>query len=177
VTDATHAPVGFVGLGNMGWPMARNLAQAGVRVIVHDLDGERVERFVAEFGGSAASAAGDFAPAGVVVTMLPDGKAVAAAMTEWDGGIAASLAPGAVVVDMSSSNPLDTTALGPRLADHGVDLVDAPVSGGIRGADAGTLTIMVGGDEEGARSSAPSRCSQRSADASCARVRSGPVTR
>ena len=80
--------------------------------------------------------------------MLPDGRAVADAMCERDGGIAAALPAGAVVVDMSSSNPLDTRALGPRLAEHGVALVDAPVSGGIRGADAGTLTIMIGGDDE-----------------------------
>jgi 3-hydroxyisobutyrate dehydrogenase len=80
--------------------------------------------------------------------MLPDGRAVAAATTEWRGGIAAALAPGAVVVDMSSSSPLDTLALGARLAERDVALVDAPVSGGIRGADAGTLTLMVGGDDE-----------------------------
>jgi len=142
--------VGLVGLGNMGWPMARNLAQAGMSVVVHDLDADRAARFAAEFGGRAASAPADFADAGVVITMLPDGRAVADAMCEWEGGIAGSLAAGAVVVDMSSSNPLDTRALGPRLAEHGVALVDAPVSGGIRGADAGTLTIMIGGDDEDA---------------------------
>ncbi len=152
--DAHHggsgesALVGFVGLGNMGWPMARNLTQAGMDVIVHDLDSERSARFVAEFGGRAASAPADFAGVGIVVTMLPDGRAVADAMCEWEGGIAAALAARAVVVDMSSSNPLDTRALGPRLAEYGVALVDAPVSGGIRGADAGTLTIMIGGDDE-----------------------------
>ena len=140
--------VGFVGLGNMGWPMARNLTQAGMAVVVHDLDADRAARFVAEFGGSVANAPAEFAGVGIVVTMLPDGRAVADAMCEWEGGIAAALAPGAVVVDMSSSNPLDTRALGPRLAEHGVALLDAPVSGGIRGADGGTLTIMIGGDDE-----------------------------
>jgi 3-hydroxyisobutyrate dehydrogenase len=80
--------------------------------------------------------------------MLPDGRAVAGAMTEWEGGIAASLARGSVVVDMSSSSPLDTRELGPRLAEHGIGLVDAPVSGGITRADSGELTLMVGGDEE-----------------------------
>ena len=145
-----HRVVGFVGLGNMGWPMARNLTQAGMAVVVYDLDAERAARFVAEFGGSVAHAPADFAGVGIVVTMLPDGRAVADAMREWEGGIAAALAPGAVVVDMSSSNPLDTRALGPRLAEHGIALVDAPVSGGIRGADGGTLTIMIGGDDEAA---------------------------
>jgi 3-hydroxyisobutyrate dehydrogenase len=141
---AQRAVVGFVGLGNMGWPMARNLVHAGFSVIAHDLDEDRAARFAAEFGGRAASAPADFAPAGVLVTMLPDGRAVASAM---DSGIADALAPGTVVVDMSSSNPLDTRALGPRLAERGIALVDAPVSGGIRGADAGTLTIMIGADD------------------------------
>jgi 3-hydroxyisobutyrate dehydrogenase len=80
--------------------------------------------------------------------MLPDGRSVAEAILEWEGGVAAALAPGAVVVDMSSSSPLDTRALGPRLAERGIALVDAPVSGGVAGAQAGTLTIMVGSDEE-----------------------------
>jgi 3-hydroxyisobutyrate dehydrogenase len=142
--------VGFVGLGNMGWPMARNLIHAGMGVVVYDLDGARTARFVEEFGGRAAGSPADFADASIVVTMLPDGRAVAAATCDWEGGIAAALAPGAIVVDMSSSNPLDTRALAPRLAEHGVSLVDAPVSGGIRGADAATLTIMIGGDEPAA---------------------------
>jgi 3-hydroxyisobutyrate dehydrogenase len=144
---ARGAVVGFVGLGNMGWPMARNLANAGFSVIVHDLDTDRAARFAAEFGARAVSSPDDFATADVVVSMLPDGRAVAAAM---DSGIAEALAPGAVVVDMSSSNPLDTRALGSRLAERGIALVDAPVSGGIRGADAGTLTIMVGADDDDA---------------------------
>ena len=139
--------VGFVGLGNMGWPMARNLAQAGMRVIAHDLDTERAAAFAREFGATAAVAPADFAPANVVVTMLPDGRAVAAAMTEWEGGVAGALAPGAVVVDMSSSSPIDTRALGPRLVEHGVALLDAPVSGGITRARSGELTIMLGGDD------------------------------
>jgi 3-hydroxyisobutyrate dehydrogenase len=151
MSSAERSPelvVGVVGLGNMGWPMARNLATAGIPVVVFDLNSELVERFVAEFGGSAAYAPQDFAAAGVVVTMLPDGRAVAAALTEWEGGIASALAPGSVVVDMSSASPLDTRALGPRLAELGIGLVDAPVSGGITRADSGTLTLMVGGDEE-----------------------------
>src|SRR5579862_5501877 len=108
----------------MGWPMARNLAQAGIDVVVHDLDPGRADRFVDEFGGRAAHSPADFAGAGVVVTMLPDGRAVASALTDWKGGIVASLAAGAVVVDMSSSNPLDTRELAPRLAEHDLALVD-----------------------------------------------------
>lgn len=139
--------VGFVGLGNMGWPMARNLRHAGHRVVVHDADTTRTARFVEEFGGVAADAPADFAETPVVVTMLPDGRAVAQAILEWQGGIAAALTPGSVVVDMSSSNPLDTRALGGELAQRGLGTVDAPVSGGITRADSGSLTIMVGGDD------------------------------
>jgi len=139
---------GFVGLGNMGWPMARNLAQAGMRVIVHDLDASRSAAFAEQFGGEVAAEPRHFAPAGVVVTMLPDGRAVAAAALDW--GFASALAPGTVVVDMSSSSPIDTQALGPRLAERGVALVDAPVSGGVTRADSGTLTIMIGADDQDA---------------------------
>jgi len=139
--------VGFVGLGNMGAPMARNLRAAGHPLIVHDADAARARAFAAESGAVAAAAPADFAPAAVVVTMLPDGAAVAQAVLEWDGGIAGSLQAGAVVVDMSSANPLDTRALGGRLAALGIGLVDAPVSGGITKAHSGTLTIMAGSDE------------------------------
>ena len=78
-------------------------------MVVHDLDAERAARFVAEFGGRPRARPPTSRGVGIVVTMLPDGRAVADAMCEWEGGIAAALAPGAVVVDMSSSNPLDTT--------------------------------------------------------------------
>jgi 3-hydroxyisobutyrate dehydrogenase len=144
---ADDLTVGFIGLGNMGWPMARNLRQAGHPVVVHDADAPRAARFVEEFGGLAAGTPEDFAEAAVVVTMLPDGRAVAQAILEWQGGVAAALAPGSVVVDMSSSNPLDTQALGGRLTPLGLGLVDSPVSGGITRADSGTLTLMVGADD------------------------------
>lgn len=146
MSAAAEEPVGFIGLGNMGWLMARNLRQAGRDVVVHDLDTERSAGFVAEFGGTAASGPEDFAPVAVVVTMLPDGRAVAQALLK--GGGAAALRDGAVVVDMSSSSPLHTRELGPKLAELGVALVDAPVSGGIARADSGELTLMVGGDDE-----------------------------
>jgi 3-hydroxyisobutyrate dehydrogenase len=145
--NASDLNVGFVGLGNMGWPMARNLSQAGHQLVVHDADAPRAARFVEQFGGVAAGGPADFAEASVVVTMLPDGRAVAQAILEWQGGIAAALAGGSVVVDMSSSNPLDTRALGGELAGRGLGTVDAPVSGGITRADSGSLTIMVGGDD------------------------------
>ncbi len=148
MSAALEEPVGFIGLGNMGWLMARNLRQAGRTLVVHDLDTERSARFVGEFGGVVAASPADFEPVGVLVTMLPDGRAVAQALL--DGGVAAALGSGAVVVDMSSSSPLDTRTLGPKLAELGVALLDAPVSGGIARADSGELTMMVGGDDDAA---------------------------
>ena len=147
---AETTPVGFVGLGMMGWPMAHNLAEAGLALIVRDADAERQASFAGEHGCVAATRPQDFAEARVVVTMLPDDRIVRDAILEWDGGIASVLAGGAVVVDMSSSNPDGTTALGERLAALGMALVDAPVSGGIERAGTGTLTIMIGGDDEAA---------------------------
>jgi 3-hydroxyisobutyrate dehydrogenase len=140
--------VGFVGLGKMGRPMARNLAAAGFSLVVRDADEDVQARFAAEHRVAAASAPDDFAGASVVVTMLPDDVAVRNAVLDW--GIASALSPGAVVVDMSSSDPRGTTALGAELAARGLVLVDAPVSGGVAKAEAGTLTLMVGADDDGA---------------------------
>jgi 3-hydroxyisobutyrate dehydrogenase len=142
--------VGFVGLGNMGWPMAHNLAEAGLALVVRDANPDVQERFAAEHGAPGAAAAADFADAEVVVTMLPDERVVADAVLTWDGGIAAALKPAAVVVDMSSSNPIGTKQLGRALAEREVELVDAPVSGGITRAGDGTLSIMIGADDEAA---------------------------
>jgi 3-hydroxyisobutyrate dehydrogenase len=146
--DRVH--VGFLGLGNMGWPMARNLSRAGHRLTVRDVDAERQRRFAAEHDCLEARTPAAFAGTAVVVTMLPDDRVVWQAVVDWEGGLAAALAPRAVVVDMSSSNPLGTRRLGDELARHGVALVDAPVSGGVTRAADGTLSIMIGGDDEDA---------------------------
>src|SRR4051812_2070515 len=138
--------IGFVGLGNMGWPMARNLAAAGFPLVVRDADEERQAQFAAEHGAAAAGSPADFAAVDVVVTMLPDDRVVRQAIVEW--GIAAALRPGAVVLDVSSSNPNGTRSLAEEVAPHGVAVVDAPVSGGIPRAEDGTLSLMVGGDDE-----------------------------
>jgi len=136
--------VGFVGLGNMGWPMARNLHAAGFRLIVRDIDTAKQDRFAAEHPGAVAAAAPDaFAPARLVVTMLPNGAIVRDAMLGW--GIGAALPERALLIEMSSSDPSDTLLLAAGLEPSGVRVVDAPVSGGVPRAISGELSIMVGG--------------------------------
>jgi 3-hydroxyisobutyrate dehydrogenase len=142
--------VGFVGVGNMGRRMAANLAAAGFSLVIRDSDAGAQRRFTDEHGGEPAASPGSFAAADVVVTMLPDGNAVREAILGWAGGIAAALTPGAVVLDMSSSDPIDTKALAQDLAPAGIRVIDAPVSGGITRAAAGTLSLMVGGHDEDA---------------------------
>ena len=143
-----NATIGFIGIGNMGWPMAANLVKAGYRVTVHDADPARVARFVAEHAG--AGGASDLASLGgaadVVITMLPNGRLVREVVT----GLLPGLRPGAVVVDMSSSDPTGTRALGQALLAAGVALIDAPVSGLVDRARSGSLTIMIGADDEAA---------------------------
>jgi len=138
--------IGFVGLGNMGWPMAANLHAAGFALIVRDADPGRQAEFAAGQPGVATAAApGDFAAADIVVTMLPDGSVVADALLGW--GIGPALRPGSLVVEMSSADPADTLRTAAGLAAHGVRVVDAPVSGGVPRAVTGELALMVGGDD------------------------------
>jgi 3-hydroxyisobutyrate dehydrogenase len=141
-------PVGFVGLGTMGWPMAANIARAGYHVIGLDLDADRTGAWVAEHGGTVAGGPEDLAGVQVVVTMLPNGRIVREAI--HDAGVADALPAGAVVVDMSSSEPWETLSLAPELARRGVTLLDAPVSGALSRAIDATLTIMLGGEDEAA---------------------------
>lgn len=140
------ASVGFVGLGQMGWPMAENLVRAGFEVVVNDVDSAQLEKFAAKNKCVAAAGPEDFRSCEVVVAMLPDGAIVREALLGAGGGIAAVLKSGSLVIDMSSSNPTDTHALAGRLATSGIYLIDAPVSGGTPRAIDGSLAIMVGGD-------------------------------
>jgi 3-hydroxyisobutyrate dehydrogenase len=142
--------VGFIGIGNMGWPMATNILKAGHEVIVYDNDAARCAEFVRNQGGTAANAPADLAAVEYVVTMLPTGPIVRDVMLEAGGGVARHLAAGTLVIDMSSSEPMGTRALGAELARRGIVLLDAPVSGGVPRATTGTLTIMLGGDDAAA---------------------------
>jgi 3-hydroxyisobutyrate dehydrogenase len=141
--------IGFVGIGNMGWPMAANVARGGFPLTVFDADPERARRFAAEHPATAAPSLAELGQAAdIVVTMLPDGHVVRRALLEADGGaLAGALARGAVVVDMSSSAPVGTQELGRELARRGIALLDAPVSGGVPRAMTGKLAIMIGHDD------------------------------
>jgi 3-hydroxyisobutyrate dehydrogenase len=143
--DKAAARIAFFGLGKMGLPMARCLIEAGWSVTGYDPFPEAREAFAAAGGRMAADPGAAVEGAAVVITMLPDGKAVRALLTQGEG-VAGRLAPGTVVVDMSSSDPVGTRDLAADLAADGVILIDAPVSGGVRRAIDGSLAIMVGGD-------------------------------
>ena len=132
--------IAFVGLGRMGRPMAARLAAAGYALRVYDKS-VRARIPGATACTSAAQAANG---AAVLITMLPDGKAVRSALLGRNGA-APTLEPKSIVIDMSSSDPMATRALGAELAARGIELLDAPVSGRVDGARAGTLTIMAGG--------------------------------
>jgi 3-hydroxyisobutyrate dehydrogenase len=141
--------VGFIGLGNMGRPMAANLCKGGLRVLVHDVLPGAASKFADDWDGVVAvMSPSDFAKCNVIVTMLPTGVDVTNALLDSTDAIGKHLAPGTVVVDMSSADPVGTRALGERLASIGILLVDAPVSGGVPRAETGTLALMVGGKSE-----------------------------
>jgi 3-hydroxyisobutyrate dehydrogenase len=140
--------IGFVGLGKMGWPMAVHLTKAGFDVTVLDVDAERQQAFVAQHACKSASSLADVAASSeVVITMLPDGKVVRRTVL-GENGLARAMARGSILVDMSSSSPTGTRELGEELAAMGVDMVDAPVSGGVGKAETATLAIMAGGKRE-----------------------------
>lgn len=142
--------VGFVGLGNMGGPMSANVSKAGFELIVNDVDAARTREHADSIGARAAESIADLKDADVIVLMLPTSKIVRAALFDESNQSRVEFKSGAVVVDMSSSEPNDTRELGELIASAGAAMVDAPVSGGIRGAADGTLAIMLGGDDEAA---------------------------
>ncbi|MBE9637238.1 NAD(P)-dependent oxidoreductase [Salipiger mangrovisoli] len=139
------AMVGFIGLGRMGLPMVENLLKSGFSVQGFD-QSEAARAEVAAAGATACSSAKEAARgADVVITMLPNGSIVREVLL-GEAGIADALSPGAIIIDMSSSAPTDTTYLSEQLLPRGFRVVDAPVSGGRKRAVDGTLTIMAGGE-------------------------------
>lgn len=138
-------PVAFVGLGVMGLPMAANLVAAGFPVRGFDV-GEQARAQATAAGVEVAPDLTDaLRGAGIVITMLPDTPQVLE-VAEGAGGIAEACADGTLFIDMSTISPLASTELAERLGKRGIRALDAPVSGGVKGAREGALSIMVGGD-------------------------------
>jgi len=143
----TPGTIAFIGLGQMGLPMSGRLAAAGMAVRGFDMSEAAMSKLAAA-GGQVFSTARQAAEgADVLITMLPNSKIVRDVLL-GDGDAAGALAADALVIDMSSSAPLDTRALGKALEERGIRLIDAPVSGGVARAREGSLAIMLGGEPE-----------------------------
>jgi len=143
----TAKTVGFVGLGIMGLPMAKNLLDAGFPVVGNNRSQAPVDELV-EYGGERAETPREAAErSDVVLTCLPD-TAVVEAVVHAEDGVLAGVSEGMTVVDCSTISPVATEALAAEFAEVGVDMLDAPISGGEEGAIEGTLSIMVGGDAD-----------------------------
>jgi len=138
------AKIGFIGLGNMGGPMARNLLKAGHTVKGFDLVETAVAQLIDDGGEAAESAAAAAVDVEVVVSMLPAGKH-ARLVYLGEGGVIAAAAPDTLMIDSSTIDVMTARDVAKAATDAGHAMVDAPVSGGVGGAAAGTLTFMVGG--------------------------------
>jgi 2-hydroxy-3-oxopropionate reductase len=140
--------VGFVGLGIMGGPMARNLVRAGHELVLHNRTRRKAEELAAEGGAEVADSPAEVARKGAVtITMLPGPPEVEEAVT-GETGLLEGAAEGSLIVDMSTSSPALARELARTARERGVGMLDAPVSGGDVGATEGTLSIMVGGEEQ-----------------------------
>jgi 2-hydroxy-3-oxopropionate reductase len=146
--------VGFIGLGIMGAPMARHLLEAGFPMTVHSRSPGPVDAMVSDGAVQATSPSEVAGASDVVITMLPDTPDVENVLL-GDGGVASGAVAGTLVIDMSTIDPGPTRVIAERLATHDVEMLDAPVSGGERGAIDGTLSIMVGGSDGAFARAAP----------------------
>ena len=139
--------VGFIGLGIMGMPMARNLIKAGFEVVVYNRTTSKAEQMVSEGAKKAGSPKELAREAPVVITIVSDTPDVESVIL-GENGVIEGIKPDSVVIDMSTISPQATQKIAARLGEKGVRMLDAPVSGGEQGAINGTLSIMVGGDAE-----------------------------
>jgi 3-hydroxyisobutyrate dehydrogenase len=163
-------PIGFVGLGRMGAPMSLRLAEAGNELVTFDRCTEtaKTSSSATEKMLPARSLGEVFKQVKTVVLMLPDSDAVESVLS--DPEVLVSLSDGRTVIDMGSSEPSRTRALASRLHSAGSELIDAPVSGGVRGAETGSLSTMVGGSDDQF-----ARCSALLSPLSRATLHAGPV--
>lgn len=139
--------IGFVGLGNMGWPMAASLLRAGFAVQAIDSAPGRAATFAREAGGAAAESLRAMAATSeVIITILPTSAIVERVLATGEDCLLAGMQPGTVVIDMTSGQPTMTQRLAEKVAELGGTLIDAPVSGGVSRAKTATLAIMAGGE-------------------------------
>jgi len=139
--------IGFIGLGIMGKPMAKNLIKAGYDLIVYDINKEPMEELKAAGAETANSNVELAKQSDVIITMLPNSPQVEEVVL-GEGGVLEGAKPGSVVIDMSSIAPLSSRKIFKELEKKGIDMLDAPVSGGEPKAIDGTLAVMVGGKKE-----------------------------
>jgi len=139
--------IGFIGIGIMGLPMAQNLIKADYPLIAYDLNKQALETLVAEGAQKGESCAQVASNCDIIITMLPNSPDVQQVVLA-EGGIIEGVRQGQILIDMSSIAPLVSQSVAKKLAKKGVDMLDAPVSGGQEKARSGTLAIMVGGKEE-----------------------------
>lgn len=139
--------IGFIGLGIMGKPMSKNLLKKGHELVVCDQNPAPVEELVALGAKRAATSADVARECGVIITMVPNSPHVRAVCL-GEGGVIEGAKEGTVVIDMSSIDPVESKAIGAELNKKGIELLDAPVSGGEPKAIDGTLSVMVGGRKE-----------------------------
>ena len=138
--------VGFIGLGIMGKPMSKNLVKAGHELVVFDYNESSIKELEALGAKGAKSGAQVAEQCDTIITMVPNSPHVRAACL-GEGGIAETAGKGTVVIDMSSIDPVESKSIGAELAEKGIELMDAPVSGGEPKAIDGTLSVMVGGSK------------------------------
>ena len=139
--------VGFIGLGIMGKPMARNLVEAGYELAVHNRSRGQVDELAAEGAVAAGNSREVAERSDIVITMLPDSPQVREVVA-GEGGVLEGVRERALLIDMSTISPVVTEELAAAVKEKGASMLDAPVSGGDVGAIEGTLSIMVGGEEE-----------------------------
>ncbi|EGW41004.1 tartronate semialdehyde reductase [Desulfosporosinus sp. OT] len=139
--------VGFIGIGVMGKPMAKNILGAGYPLFVNDVNGAAVQELVAEGAKRVPNPCELAQEVDVIITMLPNGGIVEQVLL-GEQGVFAGAKPGLTIIDMSSVAPTFTQKMAKKAFEQQLNYIDAPVSGGVKGAAEGTLTIMVGGEKE-----------------------------
>ena len=146
MTTLQGQKTGFIGLGLMGKPMARNLAKASADLIVHNRSSASVDELVSEGMAAGGSPSGTAQGADIIIMMLPDTPTVEKILL-GENGVLVGLKPGSLVIDMGTTKVPVTRAFAKAVEDKGCDYLDAPVSGGTIGAENATLTIMAGGTD------------------------------